>query len=163
MSILDRASKEEMNFIERKRQWRSGLDKPMGRRMFVMIAPIIMLSVFALLAVPYLPKLTAAIQRSMGKGDPVLNLADVGADAPPPPAEKAGPPPSPEAAEAAFYQKAFDAEGFDWTRSPEIEGSLAQPQLVPERAIEIRPVPVDLPIFAFELDAMTGAEAAESR
>src|SRR5690606_11072123 len=58
MSLLDRANREEMNFVERKRQWRSGIEKPLGRRMFVMIAPIIMLSVFALLAVPYLPRLT---------------------------------------------------------------------------------------------------------
>lgn len=152
MSLLDRANREEMNFIERKRQWRSGMEKPLGRRMFMMIAPIIMLSVFALLAVPYLPKLTAAIQRSMGNGDPVLNLANVGADAPAEPAEPAGPPPSPEQAEAEFYQKAFEAEGFDWTRNPELESSLSEPGLVPDRAVEINPVPVELPIFGSALD-----------
>ena len=56
--------------------------------------------------------------------------------------EKAGPPPNPDAVMRDLYRERLEAEGFDWTKKPEIEG----PDLsfAKERELPINPIDVEL-------------------
>lgn len=139
--------KEEPNFIDKRRQWKSKMEKPLGRRTLLMVLPALVLSVFIMMSAPYLRLM---MEKYLQAGDdmsyPVeLNLKDEKV------VEKAGPPPDPEIVARDQYRKRLEEQGFDWRKTPEIEG----PDLsfAKERDLPLAPVDVELPNTMTELRA----------
>lgn len=136
----------ELNFIERRREWKARIEKPLSRRTFLAMIPALALCVFALLSAPYLDDL---LRLFVKKGEEYqvsqLNIKDETK-----PEEVAGPPADPEAGLADFYREKFDKEGFDWRQKPQVEG----PDLTyaREKPLPIEPVEVDLPATMSELE-----------
>lgn len=137
--------KGEPNFIEKRRQWTSKVQKPLSRRTMLMVLPLLVLSVFVMMSAPYLKLI---VEEFMKPGPDMsypleLNLAQSAV------VEKAEPPPSPDAVLRDDYRAMLEAEGFDWTQKPEIEG----PDLsfAKERALEVKPLEVELPATMMEL------------
>ncbi|EDY83488.1 hypothetical protein VDG1235_3115 [Verrucomicrobiia bacterium DG1235] len=146
----------EPNFIEKRRQWKSKMDKPLSRRMLIMVLPALVLSVFVMMSAPYLKIM---VEEFMKSGDdmsyPVeLDISDKKV------VEKEGPPPDPDAVLRDEYRKQLEAEGFDWRKKPEVEGpdlSFAR-----ERELPIVPVEVELPNTMTELQSRSKNEEAPS-
>lgn len=137
--------KSEPNFIEKRRQWKSGMEKPLSRRTLMMVLPALILSVFVMMSAPYLKLI---MEQFLQEGDDMsypmlLNTADEKV------VEKEGPPPDPDKIARDLYRQRLEAEGFDWTKKPEVEG----PDLgfAKEREIPIDPVDVELPNTMTEL------------
>lgn len=138
---------KELNFIEKRRQWKSKMEKPLSRRMLMMVLPAIILSVFVMMSAPYLKLI---MDQFLTEGTEMsapmeLNLKDDAA------VEKAGPPPDPDAVMRQAYRERLEAEGFDWRAKPELE--LPEISLVQERVHEVKPIDVDLPNTMTELQA----------
>lgn len=126
----------EPNFIEKKRQWRSKMEKPLSRRMLVMLLPALILSVFAIMSVPYL-KLIA--EEFLKEGDMMTMPTQVSLEEEKV-FEKKGPPPSPEAVMREEYRKRLEEEGFDWRKKPELDAvdlSFAREQEHSVTALEV--------------------------
>lgn len=151
--MKERQFKQEPNFIEKRRQWKAGMDKPLGKRTVMAALPAIALCVIALMSAPYLNQLMKAFVKKGNTYEATpLNLEDA---APAP--EIVLPPPSPDLGMAEHYQQQLDAEGFDWRKKPEIEGpdlSFAR-----EQKLELLPKVVDLPATAHELERMRSGAA----
>ncbi len=154
--MYEQRIKKEPNFIEKRRQWKAGIDKPLGKRTVMAALPAIALCVFALMSAPYLHQLMKALVKE-GDSFEATPLSLVDAPAAP---EIVLPPPSPDAGMAEFYQQQLSAEGFDWRKRPEIEG----PDLsyARERPVVVSPVPVELPATALEVERMRQDSAARS-
>ena len=135
----------EPNFIEKRRQWKSKMDKPLSKRTWIMILPALVLSVFVMMSAPYLK----IMMEKFMKGDAdmsyptSLDLSDEKV------AEENGPPPSPEAVLRQEYRDQLEAEGFDWRQKPEVAG----PDLgyARERELAVKPIEVELPVTMSEL------------
>ncbi len=131
-------SKEEPDFIEKRKAWRSKLDKPIGLSMKLTLIPTLILCTFLVLAAPYL-KIIAFKFLDMEKQQVILSIEMAEDTEPVAPPE---PPPNPDIAIAKIYQDLYDKQGFDWRTKPEIEFPvLEQP---PEIQKEIKPVEVEL-------------------
>lgn len=146
--MLNQKNKEP-NFIEKRRQWKGGMEKPLSRRMLVMLLPAVILSVFVVMSAPYLKLILEEFwdKDKMMSTPSELNLEDEKV------VEKEGPPPDPDAVMREEYRKRLDAEGFDWRKKPEVEGpdlSFAREQELP-----IEPLAVELPNTMTELRAQS--------
>lgn len=143
--------KEEQTFVEKKRQWKAGMDKPMKRSTFFMMLPALIIGVFLLISAPYI---RIIMQKVISKKDEIqphaLNIDDA-----PEKKEKAEeplPPLSPEAAQARFYQDRYDKEGFDWRSTPEVDAPESE---VAVNAVELSEIPVELPFTMSQLKKMS--------
>lgn len=147
---------KDLNFIEKRRQWKSKMDKPLSRRMLIMVLPALVLSVFVMMAAPYIKLMMEKYMRGgVEMSYPTeMDISETKV------VEKAGPPPSPEAVLRQEYRDKLDAEGFDWRKKPEIP----EPDLnfAQERELPIKPVPVDLPNTMTELQARSAGGEAPS-
>ncbi|MBC2606883.1 hypothetical protein [Pelagicoccus albus] len=137
----------EPNFIEKRRQWKSKMEKPLSRRTLMMILPALILSVFVMMSAPYLKII---IDEFLNKGTEMstpmeLNIADEKK------VEKEGPPPDPDAVLRQEYRDKLDAEGFDWRKKPELE--MDPINLAEEKPIDVKPVDVELPNTMTELQS----------
>ncbi len=139
--------KSEPNFIEKRRQWKSKMEKPLGRRTLMMVLPALVLSVFVMMSAPYLKLI---MEQFLEEGDDMsfpmeLNLNDREV------VEKEGPPPDPEKVARDLYRQRLEDEGFDWTKTPEVEG----PDLgfAKERDLTVEAIDVELPNTMTELRA----------
>ncbi|MBK1879221.1 hypothetical protein [Pelagicoccus mobilis] len=139
----------EPNFLEKKRQWKSKMEKPLSRRMLMMMLPAVILSVFVIMSAPYLKLI---MEQFLEDGDMMsapmeLNLKEEKV------VEKKGPPPNPDAVIREDYRRKLEAEGFDWRKKPEIEG----PDLgfAKEQEHPIEPIDVELPNTMTELQAQS--------
>ncbi len=116
--MLAHPDNREPNFIEKRRQWKAGIEKPLSRRSLLAVLPAIALCVFALLAAPYLDDL---LRLFVKKGETyeltALSTAELAETA-----AKEEPPVAPEAGMADFYREKFEREGFDWRQTPTVEG-----------------------------------------
>ena len=143
--MLEHHSQREPNFVEKRRQWKAGMEKPMSRRSLLAIMPALALSVFALLSAPYLDDLLKMFSK---KGEE-YQVNEISLKDEPKPEEIVLPPQDPERGLTEFYREQFDKDGFDWRQKPEIEG----PDLsyARELDIEVKPVEVELPATMSEL------------
>lgn len=141
----------EPNFIEKKRQWKSKVDKPLSRRTLMMILPALILSVFVMMSAPYLKVI---VEEFMNKGDTLRLTLPVDTEGDEEVAEKAGPPPDPDKVLLEQYRKRLEAEGFDWRAKPEFQGEIDY-ELVEGRGLQIEPVDVELPVTMTELREQT--------
>tara|TARA_B110000037_G_C16922334_1_gene424927 strand:+ start:202 stop:654 length:453 start_codon:yes stop_codon:yes gene_type:complete len=133
--------REEENFIERRRQWKGGKGFS-GPRMSLTMIPAIVVCVFLLMAAPYLGRIIS--QFGENQQEEVVRPVDTWAETEVAPEVVVEPPINPEMADALFYQKLYDEQGFDWRNKPEIEIQEEAPQV--EEKIKIEPVSVELPV-----------------
>ncbi len=139
---------EEKNFIEKKREWKGELDKPLKRSTLIVMLPALIIGVFLVMSVPYIKII---MEKVLGE-DVTLDLKSLNLKEAPMRAEKALPPPNPEQKMAEFYRDLYDREGFDWRAvpvAPEQDMELAQ-----EQPIELAPIEVELPLTESELNRM---------
>lgn len=143
-SMLNQKNREP-NFIEKRRQWNSKVQKPFSRRTWLMVLPALILSVFVLMSAPYLKLI---MEEFMQEGDEMTMPVQLNID------EKEvkkreGPPPSADAVILQDYRASLEKEGFDWRQKPKVEGpdlSYAREQDLP-----IEPIAVELPNTMTEL------------
>lgn len=136
----------EPNFIEKRRQWKGELDKPVGRRMLMIMLPAIILCVFALMSAPYLK----AIFETFADGEE-LRLKSISLEEPSEPKAAAESPVSPEVSMAQFYRDRYDREGFDWRNKPQVERQATE-HFARDLEIEVSPLGVELPVTMAELE-----------
>ncbi|MCH6255272.1 hypothetical protein MLD52_01845 [Puniceicoccaceae bacterium K14] len=138
--MLDRKLKQE-NFIDRKRKWKSGMDRKMGPGLLITVLPAIVMCVFLLMAAPYLRVIIFDYLKDDEKQTLNARKLDL-SDAP----EKPAPvvvPGNPEHADAEFYRKLYDEQGIDWREAPVIE--VPEEGNVEQREIAIKPLDVEIP------------------
>lgn len=106
------------------------------------------------------PYLKLIMEEFMKEGDTMsypmeLNLKDAEV------VEKQGPPPSADAVILQEYRDELAAEGFDWTKKPELEKA---PNLdfAQERELPVNPIDAELPTTMTELRAMSKAAETPS-
>lgn len=152
--MLDKLKKEQ-NFIEKRREWKSGIDKPIGRRSLILALPALFLCVFVMMSAPYLKLLVSKFAKS---GDEMnialpLNLDDAENQ------ERIGPPRSPDNIMLENYREQLEREGFDWRAKPYVDG----PNLnfARDLPIELAPVPIDLPVTMTELERQSAAATGD--
>lgn len=140
-------NKREPNFIERKRQWKSKMEKPLSGRMLLMLMPALILSVFVIMSAPYLKIIIEKFldEDSMITTPSELNLEDEEV------VEKAGPPPNPETVMRDEYRKRLEAEGFDWRQKPQIDP--VDLSFASEQDHTVEAIDVELPSTMTELQA----------
>jgi len=143
------------SFIEKRKKWRSSLDKPMGPFTLLTVLPALGLCVFLVLAAPYLKSLLAQFFASQQSE---IRPVDVAEETLAPP--KPEPPPSPESVAAALYRQRFEAEGIDWRSPPKLDIPPEPPPPLPE-SLAPKPVEVDLRIEP-ELDENLDAGLLEA-
>ena len=137
----------EPNFIEKRRQWKGGMEKPVGRRTLMMIMPAIILSVFVLLSAPYLHQLF----KTFAGDEKTLNLKSISLEEPEEVKEAPPLPARPEEAMAQYYRDRYDREGFDWRARPEVDPQV-DALYARELEIEVTPLDVELPATMAELE-----------
>ncbi|MDQ8201618.1 hypothetical protein [Pelagicoccus sp. SDUM812003] len=144
--MMNSKLKKEPNFIEKKRQWKSSMEKPLGRRTLIMVLPALVLCVFVMMSAPYIKLI---VEKVMEPGERLHLTAPLNLKDEPEAPVKEGPPPSPEEAMAKFYQDQYDQEGFDWRSKPQVDG----PDLnyAKEKPVEVAPLNVDLPVTVSQL------------
>ena len=146
--------KREPNFIEKKRQWKSKVEKPLSRRMLLMLMPALILSVFVIMSAPYLKLILEQFlsEDSMITTPAELNLEDEEV------VEKKGPPPNPDTVMREEYRKRLEAEGFDWRKKPEVEG----PDLSFAREQDHSVEPIEVDLFQTLTELQTRLEPVET-
>lgn len=139
--MLDQKLKEE-NFIDRKRQWKSGLDQRMGPSFMLTILPAVVMCVFLLMAAPYIRQIVAKYMTG-DKKEVVQEARKLDITDAPAPAAPVAIPGNPEHADAEFYQKLYDEQGVNWRDGPVWEGP--DESAIPEKEIVIEPLDVEIP------------------
>lgn len=143
--------KEEQTFVEKKRQWKAGIDKPMKRGTFLMLLPALIIGVFLLISAPYIK----IIMQKLVNPNDEIQLRSLSIEDAPEKKEKtedAVPPLSPEAAQAKYYQDRYDKEGFDWRSTPEANAPETE---VAVNEIELNEIPVEIPSTMAQLKKMS--------
>ncbi|MGY8696736.1 MAG: hypothetical protein ACKVGW_21385 [Verrucomicrobiia bacterium] len=120
--------------------WRSRLDKHPGPGMLLTLIPTLLMCTFLVLAAPYLKPIVMRVL-NVEKDYLILNV-DLAEDTEP--VAPVVPPPNPDLANAEFYQKLYDEQGFDWKNPPKLE--IPEIEYV-EIQKEIKPVEVELPLM----------------
>lgn len=143
----------EPNFIEKKRQWKSQVEKPLSRRTLLMILPALILSVFVIMAAPYLKVI---VEEFVNRGDDMTISLPIDTEEEKEKAEVAGPPPDPDKVMLEKYRARLEAEGFDWRSKPEFEGEIDY-ELVEGHEPTVEPVEVELPSTIAELNQKSTA------
>ena len=126
----------EPNFIERKRQWKGELDKPMKKRTLMMVLPAVILCVFVVMSAPYLKK----IVEIMAEPEPTYDLKALNLEETPEAKTVEGPPPDVEELMAQRVRDELAAQGIDWQNPPLLPA--IEPRLVERRELRIEPPPV---------------------
>ena len=150
--MLERPNKEQ-NFIEKRREWKSGVDKPLGKRTLLLALPALVLCVFVMMSAPYL---NLIVQKYSKEGD-MMNLSlPLTLEDEVEPEEPAGPPPNPDDVMLQLYRERLDKEGVDWRSTPQVAG----PNLdfAKETPIEVVPLDVELPATMVELERLAQPE-----
>jgi len=129
----------DLNFIERRKQWRSDLDKRSSKSLMLTVLPAIIMCLFVVLAAPYIHKMTLAILGDLSE-DREIRLIETAEEEVP--IEKRVPPPDADRAIAEYYQKLYEEQGFDWEATPVLEEPAMAKEA--EREIVIRPIEVEL-------------------
>lgn len=108
--------------------------------MLLTLIPTLLMCTFLVLAAPYLKPIVMRVL-NVEKDYLILNVEvaeDTESVAP------VTPPPNPDLANAEFYQKLYDEQGFDWRNPPKLE----IPEIeYTEIEKEIKPVEVELPLM----------------
>ena len=138
---------QEPNFIERKREWRGGIDSGLNKRTIILILPAIILGVFVLMAAPYVDDIYKTFVK---KGDKV-HLSEMNTEEEKEAVEKPGPPPNPEQVVAEFHRKRLEEEGFDWRAEPKLEEPVFIPEETALPARELKRLAVEVPSTYAEL------------
>ncbi len=136
---------EEKNFIEKKREWKGELDKPLKRSTLIVMLPALIIGVFLVMSVPYIKII---MEKVLGE-DVTLDLKSLNLKDAPKSVEKPLPPPNPDQKMAEFYRDLYDREGFDWRSipvAPEQDMEFAQ-----EQPIELAPIEVEILLAQPEL------------
>jgi len=108
--------------------------------MLLTLIPTLLMCTFLVLAAPYLKPIVMRVL-NVEKDYLILNV-ELAEDTEP--VAPVTPPPNPDLANAAFYQKLYDEQGFDWRNPPKLE----IPEIeYTEIQKEIKPVEVELPLM----------------
>lgn len=149
----------EPNFIEKKRQWKSKMEKPLSRRTLLMILPALILSVFVIMSAPYLKLI---VEEFVNSGEEMSYPLKVDTEEDKEKSERAGPPPDPDKVLLDQYRARLEAEGFDWRAKPQYEGQIDL-ELVEGHEPTLEPVEVELPATMPELIEQSQAGEAPSQ
>lgn len=131
---------EEETFIERKRQWKSGMDQKMGPSMMITVLPAIVMCVFLVMAGPYLRQILADF---LSEKPQIQQARQVSLKEAPEKAAAVEVPGNPEHADAEFYQKLYDEQGINWREKPVMEEP--EKEALKFDPIEIKPIDVEIP------------------
>ncbi|MEM9157879.1 MAG: hypothetical protein AAGB46_02430 [Verrucomicrobiota bacterium] len=150
MSLLGKQS--EPNFIDKRRVWKSDLDRKRTRGMLLASIPAIVLCLFVVLSAPFIARvLSEFISTDYGEEKEAYRIDTAEETAP---IEKQAPPRNPDLVIAEIYQKKFDEEGFDWRAKPVLETPVVE--AAPEKKRELQmmnvEIPLDVPAYIRESD-----------
>lgn len=126
---------KEETFIDRKRAYRSRLDKPVGPSLMITVLPSIVICLFVIMAAPYMKRIVDKF--ILKPENQVIRSIDVTAETET--VAETGPPPSADAVILEITKRRLKEEGFDIHTKPSLEmptASRERPQ------VEIKPLPL---------------------
>ena len=136
---------KEETFIDRKRAYRSQLDKPVGPSMMITVLPSIVICLFVIMAAPYMERIVdkfilnpeTQVVRPIDTAEETESVVET------------GPPPSADAVILEITKRRLAEEGFDIHTKPELN----LPVVTRERPkVDIKPLPFLLGNPEFELN-----------